>query len=348
MMITNDIQIAKNNFVNKLNKGQLADFDHFSGMFQEENDLEKQIFKNWFNAITEFGFIKDLPTNLEEVYIHSPTHIVVKTAVKKVKIESDITSEDLQIALEFMTLKNKISWNINNPFVSFSAIIGERPVRVSLSHHCISPDEKSSCFIRFQKAENLCVKDFGIDKTDTVIELVKAKKNILISGSTGSGKTSFLNSLLAHTNSDEHLIILEDTTEINPPHNNTTRLITDDGHVNKTLNSFMSYAMRMSPDRLVLGEIRSQEVEPYLLAMNTGHSGLISTVHANSAKDALERIALLFKVYSAQDLSYDLVLKLICSNIDYVFFLHEKKLTQIINVFGSEGKNIFFEEIDFN
>lgn len=347
-MITNDIQIAKNNFVSKLNKGQLADFNYFSSMFQQENELEKQIFKNWFSAITEFGFIKDLPKNLEEVYIHGPTHIVVKTAEKKTKIESDITSEDLQIALEFMTLKNKISWNTNNPFVSFSAIIGERLVRVSLSHYCISPDEKSSCFIRFQKSEKLNVKNFGIHNPGTITDLVKAKKNILISGATGSGKTSFLNSLLPYTNSDEHLIVLEDTTEINPPHNNTTRLISDNRHPNKTLNSFMSYAMRMSPDRLILGEIRSQEVEPYLLAMNTGHSGLMSTVHANSAKDALERIALLFKIYSSQDLSYEMVLKLICSNIDYVFHLDKKNLTQIINVYGSEGKNIFFEEIGFN
>jgi Flp pilus assembly CpaF family ATPase len=348
MLLINNIQEAKNTFINKLNKGQLTSLDQFSNIFQTESELEKQIFKNWFTAITEFEFLKDLPKDLEEIYIHSPTHIIIKTSLKKYKVESDITSEDLQIAFDFMTLKNKVSWNLNNPFVSFATKLGTQSIRVSLSHFCISTENRSSCFIRFQKANTLDLVNFGMTNSDKLKRLIKEKKNILIAGSTGSGKTSFLNALLRYTDSTEHLLVLEDTSEINSPHRNTTKLITDNNHAKKDLNHFMSYAMRMSPDRVVLGEIRSKEVEPYLLAMNTGHKGLLSTVHANSAKDALERIALLFKIYSSQDLSYQLVLKLICSNIDYVLYISDKKITHIIKVFGSEENNVFFEEIPLN
>ena len=107
----------------------------------------------------------------------------------------------------------------------------------------------------------------------------------------------------------------------------------------------MKYSMRMSPDRIILGEIRSAETESFLLAMNTGHNGLISTIHANSAKDAIERFALLFKIYSSKDLSYELVLKLICNNIDYVIFLKNKSVKEVISVYGSEDNQIFYENL---
>ena len=107
----------------------------------------------------------------------------------------------------------------------------------------------------------------------------------------------------------------------------------------------MTNSLRMSPDRIVVGEMRSDEVEPFLLAMNTGHKGLLSTIHANNAVDTLHRIALMFKVYSAKDLAFDLVLKLAATNIDAVVYLKNKKVVEIIQVFGSEQSNIFFDTL---
>ncbi len=111
------------------------------------------------------------------------------------------------------------------------------------------------------------------------------------------------------------------------------------------MNEYLSYSLRMSPDRIILGEIRSKEVESSLLAMNTGHNGFLTTIHANSAKDALTRLALLFKIYSAKDLSYELILKLVTQNIDYVIHMEDKKILEIIDVFGSNQENVFFEKI---
>jgi type IV secretion system protein VirB11 len=177
-------------------------------------------------------------------------------------------------------------------------------------------------------------------------ELVSEKKNILVSGATGSGKTTFINSLLAEVSENEHTIIIEDTKELISPNNYTTKLLTDKNNPNKSMNQYLSYALRMSPERIILGEVRSKEVESCLLAMNTGHNGFLTTIHANSASDALQRLALLFKIYSNKELSFELILKLITSNIDYVIHLEDKKISQVIEVFGSNQENLFFEAVD--
>ncbi|MEX1098909.1 MAG: ATPase, T2SS/T4P/T4SS family, partial [Bacteriovoracaceae bacterium] len=122
-----------------------------------------------------------------------------------------------------------------------------------------------------------------------------------------------------------------------------TRLVARDERPDD-LKSFMSHAMRMSPERIVLGELRSGEVEPYLLAMNSGHKGVLSSIHANSALDAIHRVALLARLYSSNPLEYELVLKLVCQNIDAVVYMENKKVKEIIEVFGSEGNQIFYEK----
>ena len=339
-----NLEQVKAEFTSKVNKAQLASIKDLTFKIPKEQELEISILERWFSLVAEFKFLDSIPPNIEEIFIHSPTHIIYKVPGKKITTDSDITTSDLQLALEYLCLKNNISWNLQTPFVSFHARLFNRDVRVSLSHYCISSLNTSSCFIRFHSQQTHSLNNFGVKDSDGIKQLIKDKKNILIAGSTGSGKTSFLNSVLQLTPSSEHIIILEDTVEISKPHENCTQLLAENDK-EKSLNQYMKNAMRMSPERLIIGEIRSKEVEPYLLAMNTGHKGLISTIHANCAKDALSRIALLFKIYSTQNLSYELILKLICTNIDTVVFLQDKKVEQIINVFGSEAENIFFEQI---
>jgi len=114
----------------------------------------------------------------------------------------------------------------------------------------------------------------------------------------------------------------------------------------KSLKDYCAYALRMSPDRLILGEMRSDEVVPFLLAMNTGHNGLMSTIHANSSVDAVSRLALLFSMYSVnKDMSFELITKLICKNIDYIIFLKDKSVFEVCRLIGSEGDVPFFEKI---
>jgi pilus assembly protein CpaF len=124
--------------------------------------------------------------------------------------------------------------------------------------------------------------------------LVKAKVNILISGGTGSGKTTLLNILSSYIPEGERIITIEDTAELQLQQSHVVRLETRTANVEGTgevsMRSLVKNSLRMRPDRIVLGEVRGSEVIDMLQAMNTGHDGSLTTVHANSPRDALSRL----------------------------------------------------------
>ncbi|MFZ4719331.1 MAG: CpaF family protein [Ilumatobacteraceae bacterium] len=126
-------------------------------------------------------------------------------------------------------------------------------------------------------------------------ELVRRRCNVIISGATSSGKTTLLRALAHHVGPDQRLVTLEDVAELRLDHRHVVRLETrdrtPDGVGEVTLADLVRAALRMRPDRLVVGEVRGAEALHLLHALNTGHDGSLSTVHANSALDALDRLA---------------------------------------------------------
>jgi type IV secretion system protein VirB11 len=123
---------------------------------------------------------------------------------------------------------------------------------------------------------------------------VAARKTILISGGTSSGKTTLLNALLKEIPKHERLISIEDTPEIRLSGDNALGLVavaSDQGEARVTVDDLMRASLRMRPDRLIVGELRGSETVTFLRAINTGHPGSISTVHANSPQGAFEQIA---------------------------------------------------------
>lgn len=126
-------------------------------------------------------------------------------------------------------------------------------------------------------------------------ELVRRRCNLVVSGATSSGKTTLLNALAREVETTARLITLEDVAELQLPHPHVLRLETreasPDGVGAVTLEHLLRTALRMRPDRLVVGEIRGSEAVHLLQALNTGHDGSLATVHANGAHDALERLA---------------------------------------------------------
>jgi pilus assembly protein CpaF len=127
-----------------------------------------------------------------------------------------------------------------------------------------------------------------------VRELVERRCNVVISGATSSGKTSLLSSMLGLVAPGERIVTLEDTAELAPVADHVVRLearpATSDGVPAITLEDLLRTALRLRPDRLVVGEVRGDEVLGLVQALNTGHDGSLSTVHANSALDALHRL----------------------------------------------------------
>lgn len=125
---------------------------------------------------------------------------------------------------------------------------------------------------------------------------VAARKTILVSGGTSSGKTTFLNALLKQIGRHERVITIEDTPEVSLDRPNALGLVAvrgTTGEANVTPEDLLQAALRMRPDRLLLGEMRGSEAFSFLRAVNTGHPGSISTIHANSCAGAIEQVALL-------------------------------------------------------
>jgi type IV secretion system protein VirB11 len=125
---------------------------------------------------------------------------------------------------------------------------------------------------------------------------IAAKKTILISGGTSTGKTTFLNSMLGEIPGEERVVLVEDTPELRLPGANGVGLVAVKGELGEariTANELLQAALRLRPDRIVLGELRGAESVSFLRAINTGHPGSFSTIHANSLRGALEQLALM-------------------------------------------------------
>ena len=125
---------------------------------------------------------------------------------------------------------------------------------------------------------------------------VRERRNILISGGTSTGKTTFLNALMKEIPRDERLILIEDTEELKSANPNTLGLIVARGELAEarvSTEDLLITALRMRPDRIILGEIRGAEAFTFLRAINTGHPGSIATIHANSPARAIEQLAML-------------------------------------------------------
>ncbi|HEX8058668.1 MAG TPA: P-type DNA transfer ATPase VirB11 [Novosphingobium sp.] len=127
-------------------------------------------------------------------------------------------------------------------------------------------------------------------------EAIRRRRTILISGGTSTGKTTFLNAMLTEIPTEERVVLVEDTAELKLPGANGVGLIAVKGELGEakvSANDLLQAALRLRPDRIVLGELRGTETVSFLRAINTGHPGSFSTVHANTPRGALEQIALM-------------------------------------------------------
>lgn len=147
---------------------------------------------------------------------------------------------------------------------------------------------------------------------------VKLRRNILVSGGTSTGKTTFLNALIREIDPDERLILIEDTPELVMRHANAIGLVASRsalGEAVVSMEDLLGASLRMRPDRIILGELRGHEAFTFLRAVNTGHPGSMTTVHADSPERAIEQIALLV-LQAGTQLSREDVVHYVRSSID--------------------------------
>lgn len=173
---------------------------------------------------------------------------------------------------------------------------------------------------------------------------VSERKNILIAGATGSGKTTLLNALASLAPKNERILTLEDVAELALDHPHVVSLecrpanLEGEGEI--SLRMLLRTALRMRPDRLVLGECRGEEAVDLLQALHTGHGGSMSTIHANSAREALNRLQML-ALSGGANLQESAVRAYIAAAVDAVIFLERaggvRRVTAVQEVSGVEG-----------
>jgi pilus assembly protein CpaF len=182
---------------------------------------------------------------------------------------------------------------------------------------------------------------------------VKARLNMVISGGTGSGKTTLMNSISAFMSDRERIVTVEDPLELKLQQKHVVSLEARPasservGEVNQ--RDLVRNALRMRPDRIIVGEVRGAEAFDMLQAMNTGHDGSITTVHANSPRDALSRIENMV-LMAGLDLPVRMIHEQIASALDVIVQISRlmdgsRKVVQLTEVAGMEGEQVSLQEI---
>jgi len=183
--------------------------------------------------------------------------------------------------------------------------------------------------------------------------VVSGRRNVLISGGTGSGKTTMLNAMSASIGTHERIVTIEDSAELQLQQRHVVRLETRpsnmEGRGEVTQRDLVKNSLRMRPDRIVLGECRSGEAFDMLQAMNTGHDGSMTTIHANTPRDALSRLEQMIGM-SGIDISPKSARAQIASAIHVVVQLErlsdgKRRLTSVAEVTGMEGETVLLQEI---
>ena len=248
---------------------------------------------NGYGPLTELL----LADNITEIMVNSPkeTYIEIDGVLRKDNSISFINDEHIIRTIERLIEPSGKTIDINNPMVDARLENGSRinAIIPPLSVHPVIT-------IRKFKKNLVTVEDLVGNGSLTpymarfLEASVKAKLNIIISGSAGAGKTSLLNILSNFIPEDERIVTIEDVRELNLKQNNVVSLETKnsnyEGLGSITIRDLVRNTLRMRPDRIIIGEVRGAEAFDLLQAMNTGHEGSLTTLHANGCKDALNRL----------------------------------------------------------
>jgi pilus assembly protein CpaF len=193
--------------------------------------------------------------------------------------------------------------------------------------------------------------------TAEVADLLRAcvigRLNILVSGGTGTGKTTLLNVLSSYVPDGQRIVTIEDAVELQLHQEHVVRLESRPSNIEGkgeiTIRDLVRNALRMRPDRIIVGEVRTGEALDMLQAMNTGHEGSLSTVHANTPRDAMARLETMV-LMAGMDLPIRAVREQITAAIDVVVHLNRlrdgsRRVTRITEVQGSQGDVITLQDI---
>ena len=324
---------------------------------KREGDLSldemKQMRLELFNSIRRLDVLQELieDSSVTEIMINGPDHIFIERRGKIVRTDRTFVSREKleDVVQQIVSACNRVV-NESSPIVDARLGNGDR-VNVVLP-----PVALNGPIVTIRRFPEKPIRMEDLLSLGSVPEniaaflncIVRAGYNIFISGGTGSGKTTFLNALSEFIPGDERVITIEDNAELQIRHiENLVRLEARNANVEGCrpigIRDLIRSALRMRPDRVIVGEVRGSEAIDMIQAMNTGHDGSLSTGHANSARDMLARLETM--VLMGMDLPLPAIRGQLASAIDVIIHLgrlrdRSRKLLEICEVTGMENGQI--------
>ncbi len=316
-------------------------------------EMRRQLKKELFDSLRRLDilqiFVED--SSVTEIMINGKDHIFVEQEGKLRELDIGFEStEKLQDVIQ------QIVAGCNRVVNEASPIVDARLPNGSRVNIVMNPIALNGPIVTIRRFPDkpvtmerlLRMNSISAEASDFLKKLVKAKYNIFISGGTGSGKTTFLNVLSHYIPSEERVITIEDSAELQlqglP---NLVRLETRNSNVEGcreiTIRELIRSSLRMRPDRIIVGEVRGAEALDMLQAMNTGHDGSMSTGHANSGRDMLARLENM--VLMGMDLPLAAIRQQIASGVDLIVHLgrlrdKSRRVLEITELAGYENNEI--------
>jgi pilus assembly protein CpaF len=319
---------------------------------RERVRLETQV----FNSLRKLDAIQELVDNpdVTEIMVNGPQNIFYEKAGRIYRWEGQFQSEErlMDILQQIVARHNRVI-NLSAPIVDSRLEDGSR-VNIVLSP--VSIDGSALTIRKFPEhpltmQQLIRMEALSEEAAALLQKLVKARYSIIVSGGTGSGKTTFLNALSQYIPNDERIITIEDSAEMQIQEiPNLVRLETrnsnTEGVAAITIRDLIRSALRMRPDRIIVGECRGAEAFDMLQAFNTGHDGSLSTAHANSSRDLLARLEMM--VLMGMDLPLGAIRKQITSGVDIIVHLGRlrDKSRRVLEI--AEVDNMIDGEINLN
>lgn len=290
---------------------------------RQRADLERII----FNSLRKLDILQELvdDKDVTEIMVNGPNEIFYEKAGRIYEFNGHFSSEEkLEDVIQQIVGRHNRVVNQASPIVDTRLSDGSR---VNIVLNPISIGGSAVSIRKFPEHPMSMEKIIDIESISPeaagVLQiLTQAKYNIFISGGTGSGKTTFLNALSQYIPDDERIITIEDSAELQlVGAKNIVRLETrnsnTDGVTPITIRDLIRTALRMRPDRIIVGECRGAEALDMLQAMNTGHDGSLSTGHANSPADAISRIEVM-TLMGAEEMPLKAIRQQVASGIDII------------------------------
>ena len=291
---------------------------------------------------------------ITEIVINGPKRVFVERAGQFIHLNVSLLKKDIYQFVQEVAGYNKKNCNDENPILDGNMPDGSR-INIILepyAHGC--PAITIRKYLQHIKKFDDSPGVFSLEPhwIDFFKSAVSAKVNMVVSGGTGVGKTTFVNLLLNELSQAERVVTIEDTLELSFQIPNLVRL---EARKKKEAGDFLEVrdlvknALRMRPDRIIIGEVRGGELFDLLQAMNTGHEGSMTSVHANSPGEALQRMETLF-LLAGFEVPYHVTRRQISSGVDFMVQLSRDReghrvVNQIQEVTGMEGGNIISQTI---